>query len=103
MSADNFVAILVTPREDGTGKEYRVGELRASEAWHQTGFDGLHDSGKFQELKPWAYDVWFESEVYLTEEASTKFACNYEDTQIVEYGRATYEFPFPFTDEWQKK
>jgi hypothetical protein len=102
MSADNFMAILVTPTADGKGSEWRVGELRASEAWHRTGFDGLYESKKFEELKSWAYEVWFESEVYSTEEEAFSYAHDYENNNIVEYGSSAYEFPFQFSSEWQQ-
>jgi hypothetical protein len=57
MSADNFIALLITPAEDG-GKEYRVTILQDSDSYGEEGFALLYQQGRRDHLINDARELW---------------------------------------------
>lgn len=96
MSADNFLAILGTPTEDGKGMEYRVTMLFDSDHNQEGEFCWLYNEGERATLMIRARELWADCEVYPTEDAAHDFIDQEETSEVIEYGRAFYELPEPF-------
>jgi len=95
MSADNFMAILSTPADNG--REFRVTMLYDSDSYQEGGFCSRHGNGEREALMDMARELWADPEFTSTnEESAWDFALNFCDNHVVEYGVQFFDLPLKF-------